>query len=382
MSTDRQQHRSTWHQWARSGKRTRDALLYQESNTQLSAQIAAAQSRLHDKLVALDVKSSAISEYTQRYLGGKTRHLKAVLQLYSRLLYHALNWGAVSPERLTLVDYGGGSGILSFLARELGVGTVVYNDIYDVACTDVRRLSSKFGLPLDHIVCGDIDQLILYLRGNSLSVDAIVSHNVLEHIYDVGYHFRRLASLSDGQFRVVYTSVANIENPRYVRAVTKRHNDAEYRNRKKKWGHKERDSLRAFLNVRKEIISGYAPELTAEQVDQLSRWTRGLIQSDIQNCVDEYRQQGSITYRPDHPTNTCDPYTGNWCEHLIDTRWLRHVIEDAGFSVEILAGHFPVSGSYLKRGVARFLNVAVQLLQRRSMFIAPYYVVYAESKLQ
>ena len=344
----------------------------------LSDRIASAQVRLRDKLLALDVTSSGISEYNQRYLGEKIRCVESSLQLYSRLLYFSLSDNSVPLERFTLVDYGGGSGILSFLAKEIGVGTIVYNDIYDVSCVDVRLLSNIFGLPLDHVFCGDIDDLISYLRLNSLSVDAITSYDVLEHIYDVEYHFKRLGSLSDGQFRVVYASGANIENPWYVHTVTKEQVDTEYKNREKKWGHKERDMLRAYLDVRKEIISSHAPELPSDQVEQLSRLTRGLIQPDIEKCVDEYRRQGSIDYLPDHLTNTCDPYTGNWCEHLMELGWLEQILKYEGFSVEILPGYYGSSGSLLKKYTKIFINAAIRLLGRRGMFLAPYYILYAE----
>jgi len=350
---------------------------YCDRETQLSGLIASAQVRLRDKLVELDVRSSGISEYNQRYLGEKIRNAVTILQLYSRLISLSLHGSSVSLERFILVDYGGGSGVLSFLAKEMGIGTVIYNDIYDVSCDDVKFLSKTLGLPLDHVVCGDIDDLISYLRVNSIFINAITSYDVLEHIYDVEHHFKKLFTLSDGQFRVVYASGANIANPMYVHVVKKKQIDAEYKNREKKWGHKERDSLRAYLDVRKEIISAYAGDLSSKQVEQLSISTRGLIKSDIERCVDEYRQQGSIGYRPDHTTNTCDPYTGNWCEHLMSTRWLRQVIRDAGFSVEILTGFYAVSGSLPKKAVKLFLNAAIRLLGRRGMFMASCYIVYA-----
>lgn len=351
---------------------------YRDNKTSLPDRIASAQVRLRHKLVELDVKSSGISEYNQRYLGRHIHNARAILQLYGRLLHLSLGRSSVSLERFVLVDYGGGSGVLSFLAKEMGIGTVIYNDIYNVSCADVKLLSNNFGLPLDHVVCGDIDELISYLRVNSISVDAITSCDVLEHIYDVESHFKRLATLSDGQFRVVYASGANIENPWYVNDITNKQIEAEYKNREKKWGHKERDCLRAYLDVRKEIISDYAPDLSSEQVEQLSRSTRGLIKSDIKKCVDEYRHQGNMTYRPDPLTNTCDPYTGNWCEHLMSTRWLQQVLENAGFLAEILVGYYSMSGSLPKKGVKLLLNAAIRLLGRRGMFIAPYYIVCAD----
>jgi hypothetical protein len=75
------------------------------------------------------VKSSGISEYNQRYLREKIRSAKSILDLYGRLLYLSIRNSDVSLEHFVLVDYGGGTGCLSFLAKEMGIGTVIYNDI-------------------------------------------------------------------------------------------------------------------------------------------------------------------------------------------------------------------------------------------------------------
>lgn len=347
-------------------------------SNQLLDQIECAQRRLYNKLIHLDIESSNISEYNQRHLGSKIASARDVLQLYGRLLYLSLNNSLVSPENFVLVDYGGGSGLISLLAVEMGIGTVIYNDIYDVSCTDVSHLSSILGLTLDHIVCGDVDELISYLRKNLLSINAITSYDVLEHIYDVESHFKRLASLSNSQFRVVYASSANIANPICAHLIRKKQIEAEYKDREKKWGHKERDCLQAYLGVRKNMISLYATDLSPEQVDKLACSTRGLIQQDIEKYVDEYRRQGSITYHPNHPTNTCDPYTGNWCEHLMDFGWLQQILKNEGFSVEIIPGRYNTSGSLLKKSVKLLLNAMNQLLGRQGMFAASYYVVYAD----
>ena len=345
---------------------------------QLLSQIADAQIRLYDKLVSLDIQLLNISEYNQQYLGSKIAILKGILHLYGRLLYLSLNKSQISPENFVLVDYGGGSGLISFLAVEMGIGTVIYNDICDVSCADAGRLSNTLGLPLNHIVCGDVDELVSYLHKNSISINAITSYDVLEHIYDVESHFKKLYCLSDSTFRIVYASGANIANPRYVHSVKKKQIKAEYKNKEKKLGHKERDSLQAFFDVRKNMISAYAPDLNHELVEQLARSTRGLIQRDIEKCVDEFHLHGSITYYIDHPTNTCDPYTGNWCEHLIDFEWLEQIVKNAGFSVEIMTGRYNTCESLLKKSVKVFLNTIIHLLGRRGMFIAPYYVVYAD----
>jgi 2-polyprenyl-3-methyl-5-hydroxy-6-metoxy-1,4-benzoquinol methylase len=349
------------------------------NSKQLQDQIAFAQMRLSERLANLELESLKLSEYNQRYLGSKIAGLKGVLHLYGDLLYLCLNNSRVSPQDFVLVDYGGGSGVMSFLAAEMGIGTVIYTDIYDVSCKDVGILSTALGLTVDHIVCGDVDDLVSYLQRNRISIDAITSNDVLEHIYDVESHFKKLGRFTNRKFRIVYASNANIENPQRVRSVQKMQIDAEYKTREKKWGHKERDTLQAFLDVRKNMIFAYAPDLSPETVEHLARATRGLMQRDIEKCVDEFRLHGRITYHIDHPTNTCDPYTGNWCEHLMDLQWLKRIVRIAGFSVEIMAGRYAVYGPLSKGSVKKFLkNVILRILGPRGIFLATYYVLYAE----
>jgi hypothetical protein len=173
-----------------------------------------------------------------------------------------------------------------------------------------------------------------------INVNAIVSYDVIERIYDIKHHFETLGSLPR-TFVVVYASSTNSKNPLIVRRLRKKQIEAEYITRERTWRHKERDTLKAYFTVRKKIIAAYAPELSPAEIEHLARATRGLRQDDIEKCVDEYRQRGTISYQIADPTNTCDPYTGNWCEHLIDFGWLERTVRNAGFcQVKILAGFY------------------------------------------
>jgi len=71
----------------------------------------------------------------------------------------------------------------------LGIGNVIYVDIYDGSCNDVEILSNALGLPLDYIICGDVDDLISFVQDNQIIINLIASYDVLEHIYDVEDHF-------------------------------------------------------------------------------------------------------------------------------------------------------------------------------------------------
>src|SRR5262249_31158016 len=86
----------------------------------LEARIAAASPRLHTKLTSLDLE--AVSEYNRVYLRADVIDADGVgLRLYERLLARAIVNAAVPIEDFVIVDYGGGHGAMSLLAKELGI---------------------------------------------------------------------------------------------------------------------------------------------------------------------------------------------------------------------------------------------------------------------
>ena len=288
-------------------------------NRDLLIQIDNAARSLAEKFAQLDLAGLQISEYNQRYLGNKLRNIRGTLQLYNFLLSLILSGSKKPLKEFTFIEYGGGSGVFSLLAKQMGIGRVIYNDIYDVSGEDVKKLSTSLDLKIDDIVVGDLGDLISHINKNNYHIDAIGSYDVIEHIYDIENYLRNLSHLSKNPFRIVFGSGANIKNPRTRRSLQKEQIRIEHQSREKVWGHKDRDTLKSYLDARKEIISSYAANISSNTVSQLAVATRGLVKQDIEKCVDEYRSTGAISYKPDHPTNTCDPYTGNWAEHLMDT---------------------------------------------------------------
>jgi 2-polyprenyl-3-methyl-5-hydroxy-6-metoxy-1,4-benzoquinol methylase len=347
----------------------------------LLKEIDQAAERLAGRLTGLDSSGLGISEYNQRYLGEILRVLVNSLQTYGYLLACSLAHNESSLKEIVLVDHGGGIGMLSLLAKELGIGTVIYNDIYPVSCSDARLIAKAISAEADAYVSGEIDELLCFLQTYGISADAIVSNNVIEHIYDIEGFLKKLRFLSRDSLCVVFASSANAHNPRIRKKVRERHLHDEYVDREKIWGRKKRDSLRSYLDIRKEIISVLDPSLPAEIVEQLAKATRGLIKDDIVKYLEEYKRMGNISYRADHPTNTCDPYTGNWSERLMDTEHLKALLAREGFDVQVLSGYYGFTNRLHKRLIRGLLNGLLSVFRSKGLLLAPYYVVYAHEKV-
>lgn len=340
-----------------------------------------AASRLFNKLQYLDINSLDISDYNKRYLCDHLRNIHSTLQKYSYILSWSVTSAVVPLSEFVFLDYGGGSGVSSLLAKEFKIGTVIYNDIYEVSCKDAKVIGESIGNQADYYIHGDIDDVIRFLRTNSISCDAIASYDVIEHIYDIEGFFNNLHLLSNGSLSVVMSSGANNFNPLIRKSLMKKQCEEEFRDREKKWGHKERDCLRAYLEVREEMVLKYAQNLTKKEVRQLARLTRGMIEVDIKKCVNEYLKTGQFPQEPSHPTNTCDPYTGNWKEHLMDPCWLQDILSKSGFKVEILSGYYGRPKKIIKRPYANFLNLLIYISKRQGIKIAPFFTIYGKKEV-
>lgn len=346
----------------------------------ISRTISAAEQSLKIKLCSLKPDNLGLSPYNARYLQNKLLNIQSVLELYGSLLRMCLADQDKPLSQCTIIDYGGGIGVLSLLAVEAGIGNVVYNDIYEVSCGDVKKLAAAVRVKLPHVVCGDIDKLLDTIESKSFEVDGIVSYDVLEHIYDIKSHFSTIRSRVRHPVKIIYGSGANAKNPVIVRSLAKVQQDVENNDRNRQACDKARDSSLSYLKIRKDIISRNSPQLAEGEINRLAIATRGLREDDISQVVQSYMQTGKIAYSINHPTNTCDPLTGNWCEHLIEPKWLRSKLEEIGYSTKIQPGMYHAPSTGLKGYAKRLLNGIIRVLGDQGVIVAPYYVVVARAR--
>ena len=324
-----------------------------------------------------------MSDYNTKYLQAKLGKLTSTLQLYSYILSWALAGTGAQRRPVTFLEYGGGLGILSLLAKESNVGVVVYNDIYDVSCSDAEILGSRLEAEADHYVVGDIDDLLQFLSLHQINCDAVGSYDVIEHVYDIRDFFRKLPAVSSGHLTLAMASGANPMNPFIRMRLMKRQLEVENKDQDGSWGQKERDNLKAYRAIRAEIVRLHlrtrGSSLSETQIEEIAVNSRGMIASDIRHAVDNYLATGDLPEPPPHPTNTCDPITGNWAEHLLDPRELVDLLSGYGFAATIRSGYFGSAGWPVARGLGTIANLVIgNLPDSQKLLLAPFYMICGE----
>lgn len=333
---------------------------------------------LFAKLKNYDVnKNNDISDYNKRYLGNLISDeysLVNALQKYSFLLMHALAEVEYN-KKIVFMDYGGGHGMLALLAKAAGIGIVIHNDIYEISCKDASHIGNDIDLAADYYVPGTIDDVINFRNEREININVISNYDVIEHIYDIEDFLNKLKYLSDSFQSVFFASGANSCNPRIDKQLRQLHIDFEQNDRPLKKGRKPTDETRALLEVRKKIISELGLELDLKEINQLAELTRGLIIDDIEQVVTNYLNTGNLPNKPSHPTNTCDPYTGNWFEHLMDPFYLKNILMKNGYDADITPGYYGLSNKLSYNLVKFFINMLIRPSKKWGLKISPFFCI-------
>lgn len=353
------------------------------NNNEVVLGVIEAAERLSKKVEKLNINKLSISEYNKRYFGGHIKNKQArLLNLtkYAYVLSWALNKVDKPKEKITFLDHGGGHGMLSLLAKEYGIGTVIHEDIYPVSCEDAKKIATELNLLADHYIPGDIYHLMKYFKDKNINCDCIANYDVIEHIYEIDDFLSKLNSLSSNDISIFFATSANGLNPRINFKLKKMHRYFETKNRKYRFGRKPTDTTKALLDLRKEIILKVAPKLSGDEISKLSNLTRGLIKPEIEKAVKNYCKNHELPKPIPHPTNTCDPFTGNWFEHIMNPFDLSNSLKKYGFESDVLCGFYDQPPNIFKKIVKLTLNIIIRLAGKFGLYFAPYYALCARSK--
>lgn len=326
------------------------------------------------KLSPLNLEEIGVSEYNQRYMSEYIKDYSFYAPLYQQLLNSAIKELKLPIEESVFVDYGGGCGILSLLAKEVGFKQVIYSDIYDISLSDAKLIAEKTNIKIDDFILGNIDELVVGITQRKISPDLICSFAVLEHIYNLDEWFKSLSKLKNS-FCLVFLTSANPYNPFIRRRLMKLQRIVEFQGSEEFWGMKKRDLRIPFLNARKDIIKEIITDLDESTLEYLAKETRGLDQKDIIKEIEHYQSNGILRYKIKHPTNTCDPYTGNWAENLIDIPSVKKLLESLNFQSEVISGLYSYSSNKKLNFIKSILNQLIRINNRFGLYLSATYIL-------
>ena len=324
--------------------------------THLATLLKSASKVLEQKILALNFSELSISDYSKKYWADNIRKLNYIMQCNSFILQNAIEKLECKLEEVVLLESGGGTGTLSLLALQLGIKNVFYNDIYDVSCNDAKTVATQLNLVAHDYICADSGALANYFQQTkNVKVNVVASRNVIEHIYDLENYYKNISKVSDENLVLCFATTANISNPLvnlYTRNIQRK---AENIGVKGKW-EKNRDSVKSFFQIRKEIIRDNFPEIEQSKIDFYAKCTRGLMFDDVIDKVNKY-QVGEVNPQlPKDSTNTCDPFTGNRTENLLTVKEYRNLVSPLGYKF------FCYSGFYNTNYKLRILNILTPVL--------------------
>jgi len=337
-------------------------------------QIERAINNLHSKLHKLNLNNLNITDYNKGYLKKYVDNYYYFMSLYSQLLEKAIKKLKKPISESVFVDYGGGCGMLSYLAKEIGFKSVVYYDIYQKSVNDTKIISKEIAIVIDHYICGDIEKFVIEINNGNINPDLICSFDVLEHIYDLKKWIKAIKDI-DTNFSLLFMTSANPRNLYIVNRLKKLQIKAEHEGLNRTIDWKDTDLSSSFLEARKYIIIEKFPQLTAKEIKELSIKTRGLNKGDIEKVAKNYIKTNSIDYHINHPTNTCDPYSGNWTENLIDLKQLKIFIENNNLKVDVTNSFYSYSNNKIFNIPKLILNLIISLFGPRNLFFSPTYTL-------
>ncbi len=333
-----------------------------------------ATNRLFNKILLLDLDRLNISDYNKIYFKKYVNQFDFYMSIYTQLLLKSLKNLSKPIEQSTFIDYGGGCGMLSYLAKEIGFKTVIYNDIYPTSVEDAKIISKNLDIDIDYFIGGNIDELTNQIKQIHLKPDLICSFDVLEHIYDIEDWFKSVCKIKN-PFSIIFMTHANPLNPLINYRLKKLHRKAEFKGLEKSEGWKEIDINTSYFEVRKKIIRNCIPNINQKKLYLLAAKTRGLKKMDIEKVILNYQKTGKILYQIKHPTNTCDPFTGNWAEHLINLKKLKLIAKNNNLKMTITNSFYVYSKNKILNIPKFILNQLLKILGTKNLLLSPTYTI-------
>ena len=280
--------------------------------------------RMLELLKTVKPRELDISSYSRKALRRTLDATEYYLEIFNKVLDRVLQLCAMSPEETILVDYGGGHGLLSIMAKMSGFKKVIYVDNNPDAVQTQHELSERMGFAPDVVIEGDSGMLLRWCNDNQVTPNALVSTDVIEHIYVLDTFFADLQALSPNM-KMVFTTASNPYNKDVVHRLQKAMDKDEKGSRLSK----------GFWQLRRDHVKKLHPDMPDKLLDFWADNTRGLTYEDVARAVES---QSPNLLNDKH--NTCDPATGSWTERILPEDDYRQLLLPYGKSLLVLPGHY------------------------------------------
>lgn len=308
---------------------------------------------------SLDIADTFKEYFVNHHLG---KRLLFSVQNSAHILYQSVKKTGKEIEDISITDYGAGLGTLYMLAGMLNFKRIVYNDYLPDWKDTAESICKALQIDIDGYVTGDIDAVLQYAATKEFTFDIIASRNVIEHIYSLPFFYAEVYRHNPNTV-IFSTTSANFHNP----AMRLKHYLL----------HKKIERTQ-YLPHRKKALQQAWPEITEKQLAALSILTRGKAKEDFLAAIADYKNNRTVTPVPFLRSNTCLPDTGYWCEHLLSKDEYKSIINNAGFTMEYMAGYWDTNySSAVMNLLGNFFNHLIGLFGKKGYFFSPFVNVIA-----
>lgn len=320
-------------------------------------------SELFSRLRSLDVENLGIPDHCLYYFrNSHFNRLFFSIETSAHLLYRSINLKGKEVTDVVIMDYGAGVGTLYMLAKMIGCKTVIYNDFLEEWRFSALKIAEAVNVQIDETILGDVEETLETLARKHLQCDIIASRNVIEHVYKLEQFYGSI-SRCQPQALIYSSTTANFYNPAaHVKHVLWH----------KKWE-------KEYYKKRLDIISQTQMVTNEAEKQVLARKTQGLALTDLKNAVQVYEKSKLLPDPSIHYSNTCEPSTGVWAEHLLTFKEYRQQIGTVNYKVTFLPGFWDTHySSSWKNLLARLLNNIIMMGKKIGVVFAPFIYVIAD----
>ncbi len=310
---------------------------------------------LVSQLKAIDYERLPISKYNKCYIARLKPVLSYYMKIYADCLLKGLESVGSAPKDITFIDYGGGSGFMSMLAKQAGIGRVIYIDLNPDSVDTIRVLKALAGTGPDIILHGDSDTLADWCSANKVKPQLLIATDLIEHVYDLSAFFDNLAAI-DNKMQMLFTTASTPFNPYVKRKLHRLMTTWE----------------KEYYALRLHYIHLHFPALSPAEAKEAARKTRGLTFPHIRKAV----ENGSYPLLKD-AFNTCDPRNGNWTERILPIETYRSLAKPFGYQVQIGKGFYntdrpnPISAL-----ISSGINGLIRISGKAGFLFAPFITLY------